>query len=115
MWRQLKGAFAPEPADMRLIFVPKLHPSESVEQYDNMTTALLKAGEGERVFLEPTGYNTVMDIPPAGDIVLITGNTEHSNMEHARVSETYMIATPNSADMYPTNAAAIALAVRYGQ
>lgn len=114
MWRQLKGAFTTEPAEMRLIFTPKLHESHGVEQYDTMDEALAAAGDGDRVFLEHTGYKSMGDIPQ-GDIVLILGNTKYSNMEYANVDETYRIHTPSAAVLYGHDAAAIALAIRYGQ
>ena len=114
MWRQLKGAFTVEPVDMRLIFVPKLHPSNSVEQYDTMEEALEAAGNGKRVFLEPRVNKTVSEIPDE-DIVMVLGNTQHSNAEFAEDDEKYRINTPGNTDFYGINAAAIALAVRYGQ
>jgi hypothetical protein len=111
MWRQLKGAYGID----RLIFTPVVETAFNVEQYDNMMTCLLKAdAEASRVFLEPSGYNPVGDIPQ-GDITLILGNTAMSNMEHAQVNETYSIASPASAHLYGISAASIALAIRYGQ
>jgi len=112
-YRQLRGSFGVD----RFIFTPVVECSFNVEQYDNMMTALLKAGDGKRVFLEPTGYNSISD-QPEGDIVYVIGNTAQHNMEHARVSQTYTIATPagpNSGHLYGSNALAIALAIRWGQ
>lgn len=116
MWRQLRGAFAIEPADMKFIFVPRLPKMDgyAFDQYDTMEEALTSHDMASRVFLEPTGYNTVHDIPQ-GDIALILGNTHNNNMHLAHVNETYAIATPGGADLYGINAAAIALACRYGQ
>lgn len=114
LWRQLKGAFGIK----RFIFVPvqDYMKGNSFEQYDTMEEALSKC-EGERVFLEPTGYKSVAEIP-MGDITLIIGNSSLDNMKHARVNETYTINTPagpTKAHLYGSNAAAIALAIRHGQ
>ena len=112
LWRQLRGAFKIN----RLIFVPIMPEMFEfhVDQYDTMAYALMQAGKGERVFLESTGAKGMLDIPK-GDIVLITGNTGSSNLEHAAVNETYAIKSPQRTHLYPTEAAAIALAIRYGQ
>ena len=85
LWRQLKGAFEIN----RIIFTPIALGMEDyhLEQYATMDEALAVA-EGERVFLEPTGYKGMLDIPQ-NDIVLITGNTNHSNIEYANVDETW--------------------------
>ena len=114
MWRQLRGSFGID----RLIFVPTHHKMEgySFEQYDSIEEAL-ETCKGERVFLEPTGYKSVTKIPH-GDIVLIIGNTNLDNMKHAQVNETYRIDTPagpTKAHLFGSNAAAIALAIRWGQ
>jgi len=112
MWRQLKCFDI-----MRFIFTPVMPEMSGIdiEQYDNMTTALLKCDANTpRAFLEPTGYNSLHDLPQ-GDITLILGNTNHSNMEHARVDETYKIMCPSPGHLYPTNAAAVALAFWHGQ
>ena len=111
MWRQIKGAFTVEPADWRLIFVPKM-PGTSAEQYDTMEEALEAAGDGERVFLEHRSSKPISEIPK-GNIVLVLGNTEYSNEEYAKDGETYRIDTPGSTDMYGINAAVIALAFRF--
>lgn len=111
LWRQLRGAFEVK----RLIFVGIAPGMEDyhLEQYATMEEAL-DVTEGDRVFLEPTGYKGMTDIPQ-GDIILITGNTDKSNIEFANVNETYKIASPQQTVLYPTEAAAIALAIRYGQ
>lgn len=116
MWRQLKGAFAEDqPAAFRMIFVPKLHDHASVEQYDTVEEALAAAGDADRVFLEPSAnMQTVADIPE-GDIIMVLGNTESGNSHIADDTEMYAIAYPGTADLYGINAAAIALAVRFGQ
>ncbi len=111
LWRQLKGAFEVN----RIIYtgiVPNIE-SYQLEQYATMEEALAVA-VGARVFLEPTGTKGLLDIP-TGDIVLITGNTNNNNLVHAQAGETYKIASPASTHLYPSEAAAIALAVRYGQ
>lgn len=101
---------------MRFIFTPVIPEMSKVaiEQYDTMRECLDAAGAENRAFLEPTGYNTLYDLPQS-DIVLILGNSNHSNMEHAQVNETYKIMCPSPGHLYPTNAASAALAIRYGQ
>lgn len=117
MWRQLRGAFRID----RLIFVPKVYKMEGYifEQANTMEEALdMLPSDTPRCFLEPTGYNSLADLPSGDDIAFILGNTSKHNMEHAEVHETYSIATPagpNKAHLYGINAAAIALAIRYGQ
>ena len=115
IWRQLKGAFSASPADIRLIFVPRLLRQYN-HQYDTMGAALIAIGEAERVFLEPTGKKTVAQIPsPVGDIAIIVGNTAHSNLPYSQPEERYAIKTPGSTPLYGFDAAAVALAIRYGQ
>jgi exoribonuclease R len=114
LWRQLRGAFKIS----RFVFVPVMDYMEDykIDQFDTMEEALASC-EGERAFLEPTGYKTMGELPQ-GDIVLICGNTAEHNMEHANVDETYQIHTEGSTahnHLYGSNAAAIALAIRYGQ
>jgi len=113
MWRQLRGF-----GIGRFVFTP-IAPELSqvaIEQYETMEEALAAVPEGNRVFLEPTGYNTMYDLPDRNeDVVFILGNTQRSNMEHANVNETYRISAPMNADMYPTSAASIALAYWHGQ
>lgn len=111
LWRQLKGAFLVN----KIIFTGIAPDMEAyqLEQYATMEEALAVA-VGDRVFLEPTGIKGLLDIP-TGDIVLITGNTGQNNLAHAQAVETYKIASPASTHLYPTEAAAIALATRYGQ
>ena len=114
MWRQLKGAFAPVPADMDFIFTP-ISGETTATQYETMSEALAALPDNvSRVFLEPSGTKSLAEIPD-GDIALILGNTEKGNVEHAQADELYKINTPGTTDMYGHNAAAIALAVRYGQ
>lgn len=114
MWKQLKGAFTAEPADMRFIFTPVLYPSAPVEQYDTMEEALSAAGDASRVFLEPNSNKSLSEIPE-GDIILVLGNTEYGNSEYAQDGEKYVINTVGSTDLYGINAAAIALAYKVGQ
>lgn len=115
MWRQLKGAFTVEPVDMRLIFVPILLPSNiAIEQYNTMEEALSAAGDAPRVFLEPKGNKTLSEMPD-GDIVIVLGNTNHSNAQYAKDSEMYRINALSATDLYGINAAAIALAYKVGQ
>ena len=117
MWRQLRGAFGIDD----FIFVPVVQDMDrvAVRQAPTMREALaVLPPDTHRCFLEPTGYNTVMDMPREGDIALIVGSTAQDNMAHAQVNETYSIATAGGTQhnhLYGTNAAAIALAVRYGQ
>jgi hypothetical protein len=117
MWRQLKGAFTLQPADMRFIFVPTMHKAEgyTFDQAKDIPEALDMAGDGARVFLEPTGYNSLHDLEPSDHMIYVLGNTQQGNIQHAQVNETYQIYTPGKADLYGINAAAIALAIGYGQ
>lgn len=112
MWRQLRGAFEID----EFIFVGEpVEGSYTFRQAPTMSEALaVLPPTCQRVFLEPTGYNNLYDMPK-GDIALILGNTEHDNILHAQVNETFRITTPKSTHLYGINAAAIALAVRYGQ
>jgi hypothetical protein len=110
MWRQLKGAFEIN----RFIFTPVVDLEGGFSQAESIEEALQAVGPASRVFLEPSGYNALSAIP-TGDIVIILGNTNMHNMEHAEVCETYKIHTPGATHLYGVNAAAIALAVRYGQ
>ena len=111
LWRQLRGAFKIN----RLIFTPIAPDMESYHliQFATMEEALASA-EGERVFLEPTGTKGMGELPQ-GDIVLITGNTNKNNLAYASTGETYSIKSDASTHLYPSEAAAIALAIRYGQ
>lgn len=110
LWRQLRGAFKID----RLIFTPVLlDKAYHVDQVDTMEEALDSA-EGQRVFLESSGRQSVSAIPK-GDIVMILGNTDHDNTKYALFDETYRINSPQRTALYPTEAAAIALAIRYGQ
>jgi hypothetical protein len=112
LWRQIRGAFRVD----RIIFTPVAPGMEAyhLEQYATMDEALEAAGDGDRVFLEPSGSKGMHDIPQ-GDIILITGNTRQSNMEYADPDETYRIKTGARTHLYPSEAAAIALAIRHGQ
>lgn len=112
LWRQLRGAFKID----RMMFTPVMLEMADfhIEQYDTMEHALIQASRGERVFLESTGSKGMLDIPD-GDIVLITGNTQTSNIKHANADEMYKIKSPQRTHLYPSEAAAIALAIRYGQ
>ena len=111
LWRQLRGAFEIK----RFHMVPVIEGFErgGVKQFETMEEAL-EAAEGERAFLEPGGYNSMHELPQ-DDIVLVIGNTAMNNIEHANVDETFKIFSPASTHLYGSNAAAIALAIRYGQ
>lgn len=111
LWRQIVGAFRVA----RMIYVPIASGMENhhLEQYATIEEALAVA-EGERVFLEPLGTKGLGDIP-SGDIVLITGNTDHNHLAIAAEGETYQIKSPQKTALYPSEAAAVALAVRHGQ
>lgn len=116
MWRQLRGAFEVN----EFIFVgEEAHEGYSFRQAETMTEALAVLPENcQRVFLEPSGFNPISAIPQDGHIAIIVGNTEQSNVDLAvrgEYDETYCIWTPNKTHLYGTNAAAIALAMRYGQ
>jgi hypothetical protein len=111
LWRQLRGAFKIN----RLIFTPVAPGMEAyhVEQFATMEEALASTNS-ERVFLEPTGSKGMFDIPQS-DIVLITGNTNTNNLAYADDDETYSIKSVARTHLYPSEAAAIALAIRCGQ
>ena len=110
-WGQLK-AFGID----RLICVPIIDKyKQMVEQYDTMQQAL-DVVDGNRVFLESTGYKGMTDLPPRDeDVIFILGCSPTSNACHATVDEMYRIHEPAVTDMYPTCAASIALAYWYGQ
>ncbi len=117
MVKQLKHAF-----DVgRVIFIPMndkataIKGRTSVEVMDSMEEAL-ESSVGNRVFLEPTGYNNMSNMPDRSEnVVFITGSATAHNLDHAELSETYRIHTPKATDMFGMNAAAIALAYWYGQ
>lgn len=112
-YRQLRGAFGVN----RFIFTPVVETAANLEQYETLEECLLAADVGQRVFLEPSGYNSLHE-QPEGDIVYVIGNTAQHNMEHATVVETYRIDTPTgptSGHLYGSNALAVALALRWGQ
>ena len=111
-WGQLK-AFGID----KLICVPVIDKyKQMVEQYETMQQALDAAGDGNRVFLESTGYKNMNDLPPRHeDVIFILGCSPTNNMMHAQTNETYRIHEPRVTDMYPTCAASIALAYWYGQ
>lgn len=117
MWRQLRGAYSID----EFIFVPVVQDMDkvTVRQAPTMKEALaVLPGDCHRVFLEPTGYNSLYDIPKTGHIALILGSTAQDNMAHAHVNETYAIKTQGGTQhnhLYGINAAAIALAFEYGQ
>jgi hypothetical protein len=115
MWRQLRGAFQVD----RVFAFPMIASMEgyaSLKQFSTLSDALNALDENTvRCFLEPTGYNSLYDLPQDGDLALILGNTEHGNMQDAYLNETYRIASPKFTDLYGINAAAIALAIRFGQ
>jgi hypothetical protein len=111
-WGQLK-AFGID----RMIFVPVKdeYSNRGIDQYDTIQDAL-DTVTGNRVFLESTGYKGMTDLPPRDeDVVFILGCSPTSNACHAQVDEMYRIHEPAVTDMYPTCAAAIALAFWYGQ
>jgi hypothetical protein len=110
-WGQLK-AFGID----RLVFVPVRPEMEQMaEQYETIQEAL-DTVQGNRVFLESTGYKGMTDLPPRHeDVVFILGCSPTSNACHAQVDEMYRIHEPAVTDMYPTCAASIALAYWYGQ
>ena len=100
-----------------MVFVPirDEYNNRSIDQYDSMEEAL-DSTQGNRVFLESSGYKTMNDLPPRDqDVVFILGCSPTNNMMHAKVNETYRIHEPAVTDMYPTCAASIALAFWYGQ
>lgn len=100
IWRQLKGAFAVQ----RLVMV---------ESDEEMKHAIALA-HGQLVFLEPTGTHTVDEIP-AGDVVLVLGNSAMNNLAFAQDFQTYRIdCVSQPTHLYGVCAAAIALEKIHG-
>ncbi|MDH3194769.1 MAG: hypothetical protein OEL78_00500 [Hyphomicrobiales bacterium] len=101
---------------MKLIFVPVLLSGVTATQCETMEEALdvarRFAPKAKRVFLEPKGTKTLKQLPKR-DMILVLGNTETGNAEHAKPSEMYGIKSVGETDLYGVNAAAIALAVRH--
>jgi len=98
IWRQLRGAFGVQ----QLIFV---------EDDDELLEAISKFPKESLVWLEPKGKHSIKELPD-GDMTLVLGNTQCSNMQFADPDQTYKIDTPNPTDFYGVNAAAIALAFK---
>ncbi len=72
LWRQLSN-FGID----RFVFVPKIKELSNlgIEQYDTMEEALNHVPDGNRVFLESTGHNSMNDLPPRDeDVVFILAN-----------------------------------------
>lgn len=114
LWRQLRGAFEIKQFNMVPV-IEDFDVGNQVRQYETMEEAIWNnEGAGQLVFLEPTGQNSVADIPQ-DDIVVITGCTILDNKAHAKPEETYRVHTPTKTVLYASNAVAIALAIRYGQ
>ena len=110
-WSQLKGAFFID----RFCFTPveqELIPY-ALDQFPTIEEALASC-TGQRVFLEPTGGNSVGEIPQ-GDIVLVVGNTSMNNLQQSEANERYRIDTPGRTGLFGHDAVAIALAIRHGQ
>ena len=113
MWRQLRG-FGID----RFIFTPVIPEFNNIdiEQYPTMEEALEHCGEGNKVFLEPTGIKGMVDLPPRNeDVIFILGDTYVDNRKFTNPEESYRINEPMTTSMYPTSAAAIALAFWVGQ
>ena len=114
MWRQLVGSYNVEKV-YAVPHMPGWDCGRLFEEVDTIEEALAKVDPATLCFLEPTGEKSVTELPD-GDITLVLGNTEHSNVEHAKPEQMYHIPTPAGPDkshLYGTNAAAIALALRY--
>ena len=112
MWRQLVNF-----GISRFIFVPRTDVlNTKVTQYNTMQEALTHVSPDNRVFLESTGAKGMYDLPPRDeDVTFILGNSTRHNLAHARLNELYRIQEPRTTNMYPTSAAAIALAYWVGQ
>jgi hypothetical protein len=117
MWRQLRGAF-----DIHsFIFTPVVDEMSNIDirQAPSMHEALaVLSPDTQHVFLEPTGYKTVNDIPREGDIAIIVGSSTRDNVQYAEIEEMYSIVTAGDDrhnHLYGINAAAIALAYHWGQ
>lgn len=115
MWAQLRGAFQfKEFAAVPI--VPELVGVNSIRQYNTMEEAL-ESCKGIKLFLEPKGEHCLstcyIDCP---DVTFVLGNTEYGNANLAGDKDYCVrIKTPSPTDFYGINAAAIALAYRYGQ
>lgn len=114
MWKALADSFGVR----ELIFTPILHGlglpgvDGRIRQVETMRRALHELEDKRRCFLEPEGECDVSEIP-AGDVVLIFGNSDQSNMDMASPGETYRIDAPSKRPhLFGPNAAAIALYVR---
>jgi len=99
MWRQLQGAFFPVPSNVDFVFVPINESMGKVDfqQFDTMDEALSYAEIvnplASKVFLEPSGVKTLAAIP-AGDLILVLGNTGTGNADKASAGEIYKINSP---------------------
>jgi len=112
MWRQLKNF-----GINKFIFVPIAPGFEQIdiEQYATMEEALA-AATGNKVFLEANGEKGMTDLPPRDeDVVFVLGNTTMHNQAHTTPADSHSIKEPMETSMYPTCAAAIALAFWHGQ
>lgn len=110
LWHQLRN-FGID----RLVFVGEIDSKVAYDQYETMAEAL-DTVTGNRVFMESSGDKTMSDLPPREeDVVFIFGRTNQNNLSHAQEGETYRIKEPTVTDMYQTCAAAIVLALWYGQ
>ena len=114
MWKALADTFGVR----NLIFTPIVHGlglpgvDGRIKQVETMRAALREIEDMPRCFLEPEGEYDVYAIP-AGDVALIFGNTDQSNLDMASPGETYRIDAPSKhPHLYGTNAAAIALYVK---
>lgn len=112
LWHQLRGAYA----ITDIAFVPRVPDMLKLGygHYDTMAEALA-ASIGALVFLEAGGSKDVSEIPKAGDITIIVGNTQEGNASLAEPDEMYSIQCPAPGELFGVNAAAIALAYRHGQ
>lgn len=115
MWRTIKGAFSVN----RFVFIPKISSMQNYtfEQFDSMEEAL-ESCTGKRIFLEPKGKYKLSYLTSHkdDDIVLVLGNCSKNNLDLIRPEDVSIrIESNKPSHLYGTNAAAIALAYRYGQ
>lgn len=120
LWRQIKGAFAAQPADIQFCFCPVSEDPAltgvSFQQYNTMEECLSNVS-GKKVFFESGGSDTISSIPTDQDVVLIFGNTPSDNLSYIGDDDLHITLAHNNTGsyMYSANAAAVVLACMHGQ
>lgn len=87
-----------------------------IEQYPHLDNAL-EIAQGVPCYLEPDGERTLQALPKDEDVVYIFGNRQVNNRRHSTPGQRYrfLMPHPEHRGMFAVTAAAIVLAVRYGQ